>query len=157
MKRLYPITLLVLLLSPFVGSLVLTLLASPDAVGPHKGRVDLLADLAKDTDLSGYYLVEGVQGGKRYEGMTSLVRVRNVYVVNWTIPGGQSFDGVGLLTGKTFSVGWATKGGSKGVTVYELDGTTLKGRWGHLPSDGLTCKETLTLIRRRAKPLANDD
>lgn len=107
-------------------------------------------------DISGYYSCEGQEaGGKTYNGVVTIRRKNDVYVVQWVIGEGSNFTGVGIRQGNGFSAGWASPGPNgvvmRGVNTYRIDSISgsprLSGRWTSLPGNGLVQSETLTFLK----------
>lgn len=148
MKRLYPLTLLVLLLSPFVLSYAGTLLDLGEPAQKAKAPLQI-----EEVNLSGIYLLAGKENGKPYEGVAILEKFGNAYRARWSTLG-ESYYGVGIFQGKQLSMGWTVKDQGTGVTVYEVsaDRKTLKGHWTALPGKGELVSETLTYLRPLSKP-----
>lgn len=126
------------------GCLIVFALAAASS-GQEKLKLEPLAG-----DLSGFYSVAGSDNGKKYAGVCQLEKHGDIYVVQWSIRG-NSFTGVGVRSGDTLAVGWATptQGGvSRGVNVYRIESSKkLVGRWSALPGNGLVATETLSWLK----------
>lgn len=110
-------------------------------------------------DLTGFWSVSGSEtGGKKYTGICQIEKRGEIYLVQWSTGGG-TFAGVGVRTGETFAVGWATPGQgggawTRGVNVYRIESQKkLVGRWASLPGNGQVATETLAWL----KEIAEDD
>jgi hypothetical protein len=74
--------------------------------------------------ITGVWVVTGANGrGQTYRGAAAVRRVGDVYRVVWRI-GRSTYWGVGILTGRVFSVGY--KGG---LAVYQVTPAGMVGRW----------------------------
>ncbi len=106
-----------------------------------------------ESDLSGIYLCSGTNpAGKPYEGVVVILREDapgTGHFVQWVV-GTEYVSGAGMLKDKTLSVGWS-QGPIRGVTVYQFDGTTAKGRYQTIPGSGKSHPEGLKLLRRFSK------
>lgn len=111
-----------------------------------------LALAPQEGDLSGYYTCAGVEAnGKKYQGVVTIERKNEVYVVQWSV-GGSSFAGIGVRSADTVAVGWAAPGPAgqilKGVNLYRVEkGPRLVGRWTSLPGPGVAQAETLSFLK----------
>ena len=98
-------------------------------------------------DITGTYDCQGTNpGGKgNYKGTVVIEKPGDAYKVTWSIAG-QTFNGVGILEGDQFSVGYTDAAKSWfGVIVYKVKGNTLTGPWavygsGNMGSETLTKK-----------------
>ncbi len=107
-------------------------------------------------DISGYYTCKGMEvGGKTYNGVCTISRKGDVYVVQWIIGSGSNFTGIGIRQGNTFAASWAIPGERgivRGVNVYRVEtasaGPRLTGRWASMPGPGALQSETLTFLKQ---------
>ncbi len=104
----------------------------------------LTAAPAWAADIEGTYDCAGTNpGGGAYTGTVSIIKNGDNYTVTWHI-GAQTYLGVGLLQGDTFSVGYADTGKAWfGVVVYRVKDRTLSGDWA-MQGNGKNGTETLT-------------
>jgi len=82
--------------------------------------------------------------GNAYAGTTVITPKGDTYDVRWSIgPGIQ--DGIGILTGSTFSVAWSSRESpSRGIAVYQVnDKGALTGQWAQA-GIGINNSEILT-------------
>lgn len=93
--------------------------------------------------LSGnYQIIKGQNpDGSNYRGTVDITPRGKLYDVKWNIPG-NSFSGVGLLSGNVFAVGWGTAQ-NVGVVLYVESAGKLVGQWGQ-PGGSELGLETLT-------------
>lgn len=113
-------------------------------------------------DIGGYYICRGEEAsGKRYSGITTIVRRGDVYLVTWAMGTGPSFGGIGIRKGDMLAVSWAIsteKGIMKGVNFYKIDpgptGPNLSGEWASMPGNGQMQSEILRFL---SPLLAEDD
>jgi hypothetical protein len=110
---------------------------------------------AKDVgDITGYYTCRGVDGkGGSYTGIAVISKLKEVYVVQWTIGVGSAFIGLGIRQGETLAVSWAMPGDKagvvRGINLYRIEpGPRLSGQWATLPGNGMINTETLSLLKR---------
>jgi hypothetical protein len=86
---------------------------------------------AAAADVVGEYAGEGVNpgGGESYTCEVQVTQTGEVYAVKWFFNGQLGYEGVGLMKGGLFCVGYASSGGY-GVVVYDVraDGA-LEGVW----------------------------
>lgn len=105
----------------------------------------LIATAAFADSIEGTYDCKGKgAGGGEYKGTVAVMKNGDAYNITWTLGSGETYTGVGLLSGDTFSVGYAS--GDKswyGVVVYTVKGKTLEGRWA-MGGSGAVSTETLT-------------
>lgn len=76
-----------------------------------------------------YKIVRGLNpDGSQYHGTVDINPRGKLYDVVWNIPG-NSYKGIGVLSGNAFAVGW---GNAKnvGVVLYTQSAGKLKGQWG---------------------------
>ena len=95
--------------------------------------------------IEGVYACNGTNpgGGGSYQGTLAIIQNGDAYNVTWNI-GAQTYVGVGLLQGDSFSVGYSdVKKSWFGVVVYKVSGNTLKGIWT-MQGGSKTGTETLT-------------
>ena len=89
-----------------------------------------------------YEIIKGQNpDGSIYKGNVDITPRGKLYDVKWNIPG-NSYSGVGLLSGNVFAVGWGTAKNA-GVVLYVESGGKLVGQWGQPGGTDLGA-ETLT-------------
>lgn len=89
-----------------------------------------------------YQIIKGQNpDGSIYKGTVDITPRGKLYDVKWNIPG-NSYSGVGLLSGNVFAVGWGTAK-NVGVVLYVESGGKLVGQWGQPGGTDLGA-ETLT-------------
>ncbi|MCB9588051.1 MAG: hypothetical protein H6718_21775 [Polyangiaceae bacterium] len=89
-----------------------------------------------------YQIIKGQNpDGSIYKGTVDITPRGKLYDVRWNIPG-NSYSGVGLLSGNVFAVGWGTAK-NVGVVLYVESGGKLVGQWGQPGGTDLGA-ETLT-------------
>jgi len=90
--------------------------------------------LAADKDpYLGTFQVTGTSPGAegQYQGTLTIAKQGSVYNLSWTIGQGETYEGIGLVTGDRLSVAyWTGDHSSSGVVVYKVssDGS-LSGVW----------------------------
>ena len=80
--------------------------------------------------LNGTYQIAGKNAGSgagAYAGTLTIKKTGSVYACQWKT-GNVTYDGVGLLDGNTFVVGWGF-GNAFGVVMYDVKGNTAQGTW----------------------------
>jgi hypothetical protein len=99
---------------------------------------------AAEPDITGKYNCEGSNpGGKMYRGIVEITKKGDTYLVRWNLSGGDSYQGVGLLEGKTLAVSF--NAGVIGLAVYRVEkGGKLVGRWTIGNGKGKVYTEKLT-------------
>lgn len=109
-------------------------------------------------DVSGVYLLNGIDGGSEYSGSVVITRVKNAYIFQYSTvtetEKGMSFSamqGIGVLKGNSISVGWGVGEKVTGATHYTIEGKNLSGTWTMLPGDGNLKEEQLTFLTRGGK------
>lgn len=98
-----------------------------------------LSSVAFAQDIAGHYRLEGANPGwaGRYTGAVEVTKSGDTFQVVWRI-GGQTQQGMGVVTGEIFSVGYQQQGASPGIAVYELGGDgSLSGTWAPIGSPAL--------------------
>jgi hypothetical protein len=89
-----------------------------------------VTDALGQGSLAGVYAVTGTNpGGKgAYKGIATIVKSGDNYRIHWEV--GTTYDGIGKLNGKVFTVEWGTSTANVGTVTYNLqpDGS-LKGTW----------------------------
>ncbi|MCE9624392.1 MAG: hypothetical protein K8R69_02895 [Deltaproteobacteria bacterium] len=99
-------------------------------------------------NLAGTYWVSGTNpdGKGSYKGIATLVKSGDTYRIHWEV--GTTYDGIGKLNDKTFTVEWGTATENVGTVTYILQPNgSLKGTWsvakdpGHLGTETLTPKK----------------
>ena len=103
---------------------------------------------ARPIKLEGRYACAGTNlGGIRYRGTVRISKQGDAYLATWTLEAGDSYGGIGLLTGDVFSVAWDA-GGAPGIVAYKVenrnDKLRLIGRWTAPGMEGKVLEETLT-------------
>lgn len=110
-------------------------------------------------NIGGIYHVSGVvhAEGKeaKYNG-SAIIRhkpeLERIVGITFTSAKGAVSGGVGLISkdGKSLSLSWTTihpEGSLRGVTVYAIEGKTLRGEWATGGSDAIS-SETLKFLRK---------
>lgn len=109
--------------------------SSDDAEGRAPGDASALA--------GSYAIGEGVDpSGASYSGTVRIESAGAVDHVFWTTGAGVRHEGVGLVLGDTFAVGWGS-GSGYGVVAYRIHGGVLEGTWATAGSQGETGREKL--------------
>jgi hypothetical protein len=119
-----------------VGVVVLALL----------GPVRAIAEDVPASDFSGVYACEGMNpDGTPYEAIVEIIKLRDTYLVRWTMPDDVRVVGVGVVKAGVFAVSYFA--GTPAVVVYstETDGR-LEGTWTMGGAEGLVFAETLKKI-----------
>ena len=95
-------------------------------------------------ELEGEYSVKGTNPGGQggYEGKLRIRKTGETYQLKWTLPGGQSYAGVGLRVGDSLHVGWGTGKDPYAVISYTFNGAAADGIWTIAGSEK-TAKESL--------------
>lgn len=94
--------------------------------------------------LAGSYTIaegESPRGG-RYGGTARIESSGAVHHVFWSVDGGESHEGVGVVLGDTLAVGWGSSG-AHGVVAYRIHGGVLEGTWATASSRGETGHEKI--------------
>lgn len=91
-----------------------------------------VAPTGKADTLKGTYRVEGKNpNGRSYYGTAFVQGSGSQYTVTWKIAG-QSYSGIGDLSGRKFTVNWKDATGTEGVVYYTvLDSGAMKGVWAN--------------------------
>jgi hypothetical protein len=103
-------------------------------------------------DLGGIYHLRGeADDGSPYFGVCIIEQENDLVFLHY-VSGGASTLGVGIRQGNHLAVTWrtargASNGGVNGVTLYEIKGNALLGRWTQLPADR-TRPERLQFLRK---------
>jgi hypothetical protein len=120
----------------------------------------LTAADAHPNDLSGIYSCEGEGPTGPYRGVAFVRKTGDNYRFEWATEGGGRTLGVGMLKDGKISVGWVqfkgTEVGNHGVTVFEVNGKQLKGRWSGFGSDDQH-SETLDWMKNMPPAKTADD
>ena len=108
------------------------------------GPVYASPDKTPERNLEGTYSCEGTNpDGKTYTGIVEIIKLRDAYLVRWTMPDQSQVLGVGIFTGSMFSVSYF--GGTPALVVYSLaENGRLDGTWTAVGAEGEVFKETLT-------------
>jgi hypothetical protein len=120
------------------------------------GPVRAAAEDAPASDFSGVYACEGMNpDGTPYAGVVEIVKLRDTYLVRWTMTDGVRVVGVGVVKAGVLAVSYFA--GTPAVVVYstETDGR-LAGKWTMGGAEGLLFSETLKKIppgQRKLKPI----
>ena len=100
---------------------------------------------AQTANIAGTYLVAGTNPGNTgsYKGIATIVKSGDTYRIHWEV--GTTYDGIGKLTGNTFSVEWGTAKENVGTVTYTVqpDGS-LKGTWFVAKNPSVLGTEILT-------------
>lgn len=104
-----------------------------------------VAAAASAQDLTGTYKASGKDpSGEAYsEGTAKISKSGDVYTVAWSYPGEGGYKGIGFLKNDILCIGWGKGGKEFGVSVYEIDGGKLKGRWSGSKDEGKIESEEL--------------
>src|SRR5262245_54497150 len=96
------------------------------------------------TNLVGTYACEGTNpDGATYSGIVEIVRLKDTYLVRWTMPNDSQVVGVGIFSGNQLAVSYY--GGTPALVVYSVaEGGKLNGKWTAGGADGEVFSETLT-------------
>ena len=110
---------------------------------------------SKQQDLSGVYEIAGSEGKSYYAGVAILVKAEdgNDYSIQWTNRVGANVKGIGHVENGKLIAAWTTHLGS-GLTIYEINGKKLSGRWMAAPALEW---HTETLTYKFAWPKAKED
>jgi hypothetical protein len=112
------------------------------------------------SDLVGTYSCAGTNpDGGTYEGIVDIVKMKDTYLVRWTMQDDTQVVGVGIFAGGMLSVSYF--GGTPSVVVYSIgENGRLDGQWTAGGAEGAIFKETLTKMpegtRKPAKPAKRD-
>lgn len=124
------------------AALFAALVIAPAAVADDKPA----ADPDKAPNVVGKYDCAGEDvSGAKYTGTVTVKKTGDAYAVEWELADGQTYVGVGVLTGRTLSVSWLNRR-LVGVMAYTVgkDGT-LSGTWSVLGDPkGRVATEKLT-------------
>lgn len=102
-----------------------------------------MAHADHEQELVGVYRCEGHNpDGEVYRGIVEIILTGHVLQLRWTMENGYVAYGMGLRDRKRLSVSYAGES-VLGLVVYEIKGTTLRGRWTG-PGATVTFSETLT-------------
>lgn len=150
------------------------ILALPAALAPtdKKPPPTAIAPAQRETDITGFYAVEGrdPNSGDSYSGVLKIDRqvdakgnTKSVYVVYWWVNDGPPLIGAGLRDGDRFSVSWSMQRDiegedgktrrvlTRGINTYKIGGKAeaprLDGRWCTLPGTGEIGIERLEFLR----------
>ena len=101
---------------------------------------------AAEKSLAGMYQCDGMNpDGGAYSGIVEIVRIKDTYLVRWTMPNDAQVVGVGILSGDLLSVSYY--GGTPSLVVYSVAETgQLKGKWTAGGAEGFVFSETLTKL-----------
>ena len=119
---------------------VLVCLVTLALVGP----VYAVPDAPTEINLVGTYACEGTNpDGATYSGIVEIVRLKDTFLVRWTMPNDSQVVGVGIFSGNQLAVSYY--GGTPALVVYAVaqDGR-LNGKWTAGGADGEVFTETLT-------------
>jgi hypothetical protein len=99
---------------------------------------------ASEKSLAGVYSCEGMNpDGRTYSGIVEIVRIKDTYLVRWTMPNDSQVVGVGILSGDVLSVSYY--GGTPSLVVYSVaESGQLQGKWTAGGAEGMVFTETLT-------------
>jgi hypothetical protein len=112
------------------------------------------------SDLVGTYSCAGTNpDGATYEGIVDIVKMKDTYLVRWTMQDDSQVVGVGIFAGGMLSVSYF--GGTPSVVVYSIgENGRLDGQWTAGGAEGAIFKETLTKLpegtRKPARPTKRD-
>jgi hypothetical protein len=114
--------------------------------------VTAVAEPAPEKDLTGVYACEGKNpDGSPYQGIVEILKVKDTYLVRWTVGAEKRVVGVGMVNGAVLAVSYF--GGSPALVVYSVttDGR-LDGKWTIGGAEGHVFSETLTKIEEAEVP-----
>jgi len=86
---------------------------------------------AQTLPFAGHFAIEHSTNpgqARGYHGTVQIAHHGGFFQITWSIPGSPTYRGIGLADGDLLGVGWAASG-RYGVTVYDVDGGKLSGRW----------------------------
>jgi len=113
------------------------------------------------SELVGTYSCAGTNpDGQTYEGIVDIVKMKETYLVRWTMQDDSQVVGVGIFAGGMLSVSYF--GGTPSLVVYSMgENGRLDGQWTAGGAEGEIFKETLTKLpegssRKPAKPTKRD-
>ena len=97
-----------------------------------------------EINLAGVYSCQGMNpDGRAYSGVVEIVKIRDTYLVRWTMPNDSQVVGVGIFSNGMLSVSYY--GGTPSLVVYSLaENGTLDGKWTAGGAEGDVFSETLT-------------
>ena len=104
-------------------------------------------------DVEGIWMVQGTEKGKEYGGAATIVRIGEVYLVQWIVRGTSSM-GIGVRKEDQLAVSWRM-GEVMGVTLYRVGKDRLSGSWATYPGDAVAKPEVLTFLK--ALPSKSED
>jgi hypothetical protein len=107
-------------------------------------------------DISGYYTCKGQEaGGKNYSGICVLTKKNDVYLIQWVVGGGSTFNGIAIRQGNNLAGSWSItseRGVIRGVNLYRIESTAncprLVGRWASVPGPGIQQQEELRFLKK---------
>ena len=101
---------------------------------------------AAEKTVAGVYQCEGTNpDGATYSGIVEIVRIKDTYLIRWTMPNDSQVVGVGILSGDLLSVSYY--GGTPSLVVYSVvESGQLKGKWTAGGAEGFVFSETLTRL-----------
>lgn len=100
-------------------------------------------DLERDR-FSGVFAVSGSAGERAYRGELAIEKNGQAYKVMWKLDSGETYDGVGIATGDTLSVGWNI-GETAGVAVYDFSKSPIVGKWSTIGDENVHSE---TLVKK---------
>jgi hypothetical protein len=107
------------------------------------GSWTTLADQAAESDISGVYQCDGLNGdGSRYAGYVIIAKHRDTYRVQWIFESRRGAAGIGIRDGDTLAVSYFG-----GLAMYKIDGAQLVGRWTVPDAEGQLASETLQRVK----------
>jgi hypothetical protein len=108
------------------------------------GPVYAVPEPPAEINLVGTYACEGTNpDGATYSGIVEIVRLKDTFLVRWTMPNDSQVVGVGIFSGNQLAVSYY--GGTPALVVYAVaeDGR-LNGKWTAGGAEGEVFTETLT-------------
>ena len=107
------------------------------------GSVRVTAGQAPESDLTGVYSCEGVNpDGSPYKGMVEILKVKETYLVRWTMPNDNQVVGIGILSNGILAVSYY--GGSPAIVTFsQTSEGRLDGKWTMGGAEGAVFTETL--------------
>lgn len=114
---------------------------------------------AAESKIEGVYQCVGTNpDGAAYSGVVEIVKLKDTYLVRWTMPDESQVVGVGLFSGNQLAVSYF--GGTPALVVYAVaENGQLNGKWTAGGAQGAVFQETLTRLPEgssKPKPTKRD-